>query len=172
MEFKKYRIAIFLLVALALVFAGVYFYNRSHNDFKLIKNDADLGEFIKNMKDGDLEKYLAKRDELYAQDVYGGSTPEETLQMYIDALKAGDFELASKYFRLEDQEGELGDLKNMSKDKVDTYISVLETYEGKNNYNKNLGFYEFNGVFNDEEVLIAKFSKNEQTGKWKMESIE
>ncbi len=35
-------------------------------------------------------------------DVYGGKTPEETLQLFIDALKEGDVELASKYFILGD----------------------------------------------------------------------
>src|SRR3989344_2309625 len=35
------------------------------------------------------------------QDTYGGKTPEETLQMFIEALKKEDIELASKYFQLE-----------------------------------------------------------------------
>lgn len=50
------------------------------------------------------EKYLAQIEEnrarlLEAQknDTYGGKTPEETLDLYITALKAGDIELASKY---------------------------------------------------------------------------
>ena len=34
-------------------------------------------------------------------DTYGGATPEETLRMFIDALKKNDIELASKYFMLE-----------------------------------------------------------------------
>lgn len=34
-------------------------------------------------------------------DTYGGKTPEETLQMLISALKAGDIDLAAKYFELE-----------------------------------------------------------------------
>lgn len=51
------------------------------------------------------EKYLAQVEEnrarlLEAQknDTFGGKTPEETLDLYIAALKAGDIELASKYY--------------------------------------------------------------------------
>ncbi len=34
-------------------------------------------------------------------DTYGGKTPQETLNMFIDALKKGDIDLASKYFILD-----------------------------------------------------------------------
>ena len=34
-------------------------------------------------------------------DIYGGKTPEETLAMFVDALKKGDMGLASKYFMLD-----------------------------------------------------------------------
>ena len=53
------------------------------------------------------EKYLAQIEEnrarlLEAQknDTYGGKTPEETLDLYVTALKAGDIELASKYYEV------------------------------------------------------------------------
>ena len=35
-------------------------------------------------------------------DTYGGKTPQETLDMFVDALKKGDVELASKYFLLDE----------------------------------------------------------------------
>lgn len=38
------------------------------------------------------------------EDVYGGKTPEETLRMFIEALKKEDIELASKYFMLDTNE--------------------------------------------------------------------
>jgi len=34
------------------------------------------------------------------EDTYGGKTPQETLNMFVVALRAGDVELASKYFML------------------------------------------------------------------------
>ncbi|QQG46628.1 MAG: hypothetical protein HYY55_02175 [Candidatus Niyogibacteria bacterium] len=48
-------------------------------------------------------RYYADLEKQYANDTYGGQTPEETLQLFIDALKAGDIELASKYFVVEKQ---------------------------------------------------------------------
>ena len=41
-------------------------------------------------------------EDAYRNDTYGGKTPQETLDMFIEALKAGDVELASKYFMLDD----------------------------------------------------------------------
>ncbi|MDP3733369.1 MAG: hypothetical protein Q8Q91_02390, partial [Candidatus Daviesbacteria bacterium] len=39
----------------------------------------------------------------YREDTYGGKTPEETYDMFLDALRKGDTTLASKYFTVEDQ---------------------------------------------------------------------
>ena len=36
------------------------------------------------------------------EDTYGGKTPEETLKLFVEALKKEDVELASKYFLLDD----------------------------------------------------------------------
>jgi hypothetical protein len=50
------------------------------------------------------EKYLAWQEnyeKAMTEDTFGGKTPEETLQMFIEALKKEDIELASKYFSLE-----------------------------------------------------------------------
>jgi len=40
----------------------------------------------------------------YREDPYGGDTPEETLELFTQALKAGDIDLASKYFLPDEQE--------------------------------------------------------------------
>lgn len=50
---------------------------------------------------------------LYEEDTYGGKTPEETLALFIDALKKGDTDLAAKYFVIEEQEKATIDLKEM-----------------------------------------------------------
>lgn len=158
------------VLVVVLVVGGWYFYQQQNKEFKLITNDDELGQFMINMKEGDLEEYVAKRDELYTQDIYGGETPEETLQMYIEALKAGDLELASKYFRLEDQEKELGELKEITKESLIKTVSVFETM-GDASCNERVGWCEIGGVFKGVDVLLARFVKNNQTGKWKMESL-
>jgi len=40
--------------------------------------------------------------EAMRQDTYGGKTEQETLDLFRDALRSGDIELASKYFKIED----------------------------------------------------------------------
>ncbi len=50
-----------------------------------------------------LEYYEGLKKE-YQKDTYGGSTPKETLQLFINALKAGNTELAAKYFIVEKQQ--------------------------------------------------------------------
>ena len=48
-------------------------------------------------------QYFKDLERQYREDPYGGSTPEETLQLFIDALKKGDIELAAKYFIIDGQ---------------------------------------------------------------------
>jgi hypothetical protein len=50
------------------------------------------------------EERMRELEKQYADDPYGGDTPEETLRLFIEALKAGDTDLAAKYFILDKQE--------------------------------------------------------------------
>lgn len=155
------------------VFLGLgYLYNQKNEEFKLITNDQELAEFMKNMEEGDVEEYLAKKDQLYAQDTYGGATPEETLDLYIKALKEENFELASKYFKLEDQENELAELQGMTKEGVVEYVSFLEIEPKNKRYDDMLNSYEIDVLYDGGNVTISKFILNQQTNKWKMENIK
>ncbi|MDP1891630.1 MAG: hypothetical protein Q8K55_12120, partial [Gemmatimonadaceae bacterium] len=42
-------------------------------------------------------KAAKELEKLYADDTIGGKTPEETLALFLDAVKKEDFELASQY---------------------------------------------------------------------------
>lgn len=103
------------------------------------------------------EKYLAQVEEYKARlletqknDTYGGKTPEETLDLYITALKAGDIELASKYYevsieRPELQQKELDNLLNIvNKKNINLVIEEAENirYLGTKNIlsNGNISF--------------------------------
>ena len=59
-------------------------------------------------------------------DTYGGKTPQETLQMYIDAVEKGDYELASKYFIGDYQEMELESSRKMPSNEIQKYIDILK----------------------------------------------
>ena len=53
------------------------------------------------------QKYVdwqANYEKAMKEDTYGGKTPQETLDMFVAALRAGDVELASKYFMLDTNE--------------------------------------------------------------------
>ena len=60
----------------------------------------------------DAREYLEQLQADYANDTYGGATPEETLALFIAALEKGDIELASKYFLPEDREEILSDIES------------------------------------------------------------
>jgi hypothetical protein len=61
---------------------------------------------------------IEKQEQRYKEDKFGGKTPEETYEMFLDALRKKDIELASKYFVL---------------DKQDEYKKVLNGIDGNDN---------------------------------------
>lgn len=114
------------------------------------------------------------QDELRA-DVYGGKTPEETLRMFVEALRSGDVELASKYFFV-DASGdrskwidflngakEAGQLNQMAND-IESDARPLETSDS-NDY----AFALFNKDGTVGVLIDMKF--NEFAEIWKIESL-
>ena len=70
----------------------------------------------------------------YLEDTYGGKTPEETWAMFLEALKKGDVELASKYFWPEKQV-EFKQLLQNTKDQgnLQTWINQMENLRKSGN---------------------------------------
>ncbi|NCN53202.1 hypothetical protein GW950_01930 [Candidatus Wolfebacteria bacterium] len=50
------------------------------------------------------DKAIKAEEQKYAADTYGGTAPEETYQLFLEALKKQDIDLASKYFILDKQD--------------------------------------------------------------------
>lgn len=110
------------------------------------------------------------------QDTYGGKTPEETLQMFIEALKKGDIELASKYFII--------DTKNSREE----WKKALEKADGESRLNEVIGillqakpdptaaiskdYYVF-AARDENGVVVADIDLrfNSEAGVWKIESL-
>ena len=91
--FKKIiKIIIIAIVFLLIVVAGYIAGN-------LTKYGLDVRKADKMV-----ERFQGALEEPYKNDTYGGKTPEETWAMYIDALKKGDIDLASRYYAVGDQE--------------------------------------------------------------------
>ena len=73
-----------------------------------------------------LEQYAAETNARRAADTIGGATPQETLEMYILAVEAGDYELASSYFVEEKREGELKRLEGSPVENLENVTSLLQ----------------------------------------------
>ena len=75
-------------------------------------------------------KAYEKIIEGYKNDPYGGETPEETMKLFIEALKKGDIELASKYYIWDRQEQRLRDLIKAKKEgRLPEILNKLDQYE-------------------------------------------
>jgi type II secretory pathway pseudopilin PulG len=89
-QFGKHWIVVFILAILAAF---------------VIWGMLQAGPWLKRLQDWRAARALQSQlEELYRNDKYGGTTPEETFDMFITALEKGDVELASKYFVIDKQE--------------------------------------------------------------------
>ena len=61
-------------------------------------------------------KYVKDMEQTYREDTYGGQTPEETFDLFLSAVKKGDLDLASKYYRLSIQDKKKAELIKMKED--------------------------------------------------------
>jgi len=86
---KRFFVFAGVLVAAVVLAVGSLRWRQLKNDPALIQQAA-------------FQEYQEKVEEAYRNDIYGGATPEETLRLFVEALKNEDIELASKYFALDD----------------------------------------------------------------------
>lgn len=91
--------------------------------FKLIAVGALFTLFVWAAIDGPsfwrqyrIDKAIDALEAPYRNDTYGGKTPEETFDMFLDALEKGDLELASKYFIVRKQDEYKKRLEKMRSD--------------------------------------------------------
>ena len=106
----------------------------------------------------------------YEEDPYGGDTPEETLRLFIEALKQGDTELAAKYFVWDKQEEWRGDLARI-KDKglLDEMVGDLEREKYKYSISEKIVGFD---VANEQNEAILSISiVRAQNGKWKIQDL-
>lgn len=127
-----------------------------------------------------LKKIVAleeKLKEMEAQDNFGGATPQETFSAFVEALKAGDTKLASRYFVFNKQEQMAKELAVGKENGVlDLLIGDLEKATGGGFYSGRDDKYEFVVIGDDGDWDgIVEFSynlvKNLDTKVWKMESL-
>ncbi len=117
-----------------------------------------------------VEQNLKNLEKQYAEDPYGGNTPEETLRLFIDALKKGDTDLAAKYFVLDKQEQwreELAKIKD--KGLLNEMVKDLERLK-KTKQTEEETFYTL--ADSNKVVLIEMIlDKNQMSSKWKISEL-
>lgn len=99
-------------------------------------NTDEIEQWLRNKQaeryEQALQKYIDKEKVRYAADKDGGKTPEETIDLFIAALKEGNIEQASRYYVLEKQKEELSHLEDMLvkygdlQKSVDFYTEIKE----------------------------------------------
>lgn len=116
-------------------------------------------------------RYYDELQQRYQNDTYGGSTPEETLSLFIDALKKGDVELASKYFEVKKQDEKLTDLKiGKENGSIEKILTVIQRAKSLSKYSD--GSYDISVVEKDNSINFSiHFTQNKITKKWKIESL-
>lgn len=110
-------VVIFAIIAILGFFAG-----------GIIKYKIDVRKVDKSV-----ERFQGALEQPYKEDTYGGKTPEETWAMYLDALKKGDIDLASKYFAVGKQEKKKQIfLSEKNRDNLKLYLEQLSSPLQKN----------------------------------------
>lgn len=127
-----------------------------------------IGPYVAEIKyKAFLEEYLKP----YKEDFVGGETPEQTIDLFIEALKKGDYELASKYFVVERQEEWKKNLKDAKKENIDRLAIQLENAKTKwHKEQKTENKFEFwynIGTGSDERTNFIVMIKN-VNNKWKI----
>ncbi len=112
-----------------------------------------------------MERSARESHERAMQDAYGGKTPQETLQMYIDAVERGDYELASKYFIEEEREGEINKFKKSTQEQIKRYIFSLKTAQSSEG-----SFSEDKSGYAITRPILIDFKKY-PNGIWKIVEI-
>lgn len=109
----------------------------------------------------------------YEEDIHGGKTPEETWSMFLDALKKGDIDLASKYFAVEDQIQAKKWLEELKKNnEIEQTIKEMDglkksTREALDNQSNHYYDY-FDKEFNQVLSSTVIFYLNPSTKVWKI----
>lgn len=120
------------------------------------------------------DKFQAALEQPYKEDTHGGKTPEETWDMFLDALKKGDIELASKYYDVGHQEkGKERIIKLKQENKFDQWLNNLETLkkDPQQPPSKDRLYYSykyFDAEFKEDLWSSIVFYQNPYTKVWKI----
>lgn len=115
-------------------------------------------------------------EEAMRNDTYGGKTPEETLQLFIEALRKDDIELAFQYFILKengnrDPKWREALVKTKDAGKLQEAVDLLSRAKpdlNERSYEKDFKFVVREG---NEIKAYVDLELNEYSGVWKIERL-
>jgi tRNA U34 2-thiouridine synthase MnmA/TrmU len=120
----KSKIAIILAVVVGFWIGGGIGVGLYLDNYRLYllrdKNSAWVGVYA---------DILEKQMEAEKNDFIGGDTPEETVDLFVEALKKEDYELAVKYFAVEEQEKWTENFATPNKKNLEEWIAEIESNE-------------------------------------------
>ncbi len=163
----RLKFLIILVGIIAVIIAAYLAWNNFLNPEAKSRREEEnrYNQFFQALSDG---------EDRQREDIYGGKTPQETIDLFVAALEKDDLELASKYFSLT-AEGEtdpkwLAALqKSKEEDKLPSVINALKRATPAGGWGPYFGFESFN---EQREFLISiGLRQNEFSNLWKIESI-
>ena len=129
-----------------------------YDQWKGEKRIDELAQELRRLDKEDYERKMA--------DKVGGKTPQETLDLFIQAVENGDYELASKYFVVEKQEKWEKDLEEVGiAKKLNTLLDPL-----KKVIYSNKGYSFDKKEYNIHTPILVSFILY-PSGNWKIEEI-
>lgn len=142
-----------------------------------------VGQYIEKQEDAkraqDTKNYMRftlDLQERLKNDKDGGATPEETLKMFTDALKAGDIEQASKYFVIYPEEKQamlidlLGKLERAGE--LGKFVEYLERVKLETGGDALDGDIMFSYLNKEGKIDIAvEITKSNYSTVWKIENL-
>jgi len=156
-----------VILAAGGVFAFIYFNPEARRE----REEAeDTRRFLNNLE--------ALKQES-ARDIYGGQTPEETLNLFIAALRSGDVVAAAKFFEGEPDfdTGYLSwekferELRRIQTDgNVMEFADDLEEYDRTSTDDMGIGYFTYLDDDGEGSFQLV-IRRNQYSGIWKIEDI-
>ena len=127
---------------------------------------------------GQYQEWENSYKEAIANDTYGGSTPEETLELFIEALEREDVDLASKYFLIDtnNSQKEYREALIVKKEEnsLQTIIDILKRVEKSSRNTGSDDIVEFvqkNDGKIIHSIIFKKIITNSSAVIWKIEEM-
>jgi len=126
-------------------------------------------QYLRNAEDPEkqAQEYVEALEKAYREDQYGGNTPEETLHLFIDALKKGDTDLAAKYFIIDEQEKWKENLIQI-KDAGKLNLMIKDLEREKYKYERSDAVIIFDIINDQREAILSISIGKSPSGKWKI----